>query len=621
MTSATRLLEIDLPIVLAPMGGGPSTVELAAVVSNAGGLGSLAGGYLAPDQLRRQIRDLRSATARPFAVNLFVPTPADPADAEVERALRLLEPYRAELGLPAHPDLTAWAQDFDAQLEVVIAERVPVFSFTFGTLAEDPMQRLREAAALTIGTATNVAEAVALVESGVELVCAQGAEAGGHHGSWLAAAESSLIGTVALVPLVCDAIGVPVIAAGGIMDSRGVAAVLRLGAGAAQMGTAFMLCPEAGTSPAHREAIGRATETDVALTSKVTGRLARGVRNRLMTELEGAEVPPYPVMNALTSEVRRTASARGDSELMSLWCGEGAPLARRPPLRAADLIRVLVGSVPDAAVPASDPEASAAYTHGHHDSVLRSHRWRTAENSASYLLPHLAPGMDLLDVGCGPGTITVDLAARVAPGQTVGTDNAFAAITAAREAVADVPVHFQVSDVMRLDFPDTSFDVVHAHQVLQHLADPIGALVEMARVCRPGGIVAARDSDYAAMTWFPADPGLDAWLALYRQVARANGAEPDAGRRLLDWAVRAGLGDVRASASVWCFASPEDRAWWSGLWAERVTQSSLADRAIELGLATTMDLEHIAAAWRRWAEAATGWFTVLHGEVLATTPA
>lgn len=271
----------------------------------------------------------------------------------------------------------------------------------------------------------------------------------------------------------------------------------------------------------------------------------------------------------------------------------------------------------------------ARYTHGHHDSVLRSHRWRTAANSAAYLVPLLRPGMDVLDVGCGPGTITVELAQLTAPGRTVGIDPAAEVIDGARalgpdpaigQAGEEASVDFRVGDVMSLPFDDGSFDVVHAHQVLQHLVDPVGALRQMARVCRPGGVLAVRDSDYDAMTWYPHDPDLDAWLAMYRKVASANGGEPDAGRYLLHWAHEAGLGDVRSSASAWCFASDNDRAWWGGLWADRVLQSALATRATELGYATHDDLVRMSKAWRRWAAADDGWFAVLHGEILATKP-
>ncbi|MGY1689001.1 methyltransferase domain-containing protein [Geodermatophilus sp. SYSU D01105] len=258
------------------------------------------------------------------------------------------------------------------------------------------------------------------------------------------------------------------------------------------------------------------------------------------------------------------------------------------------------------------------YTHGHADPVLQSHRWRTAENSAPHLLPLLRPGLDLLDVGCGPGTITVDLAQRVAPGRVLAVDVSPAPLDEARELAArrGVPVTFAVGDVYALDAADDSFDVVHAHQVLQHLTDPVAALREMARVCRPGGVVAVRDVDYAAVTWFPADAGLDRWLELYSAVARHNRAEPDAGRRLLAWAHAAGLRDVTASASSWCYASPAEREWWGTSWAGRATASAFAEQAVAYGLATPAGLEEVAAAWLRWAAADDGWLGMLHGELL-----
>ncbi|MGY1723904.1 methyltransferase domain-containing protein [Blastococcus sp. SYSU DS0533] len=258
------------------------------------------------------------------------------------------------------------------------------------------------------------------------------------------------------------------------------------------------------------------------------------------------------------------------------------------------------------------------YTHGHAEPVLQSHRWRTAENSAAHLLPALRPGLDLLDVGCGPGTITADLAARVAPGRVLGLDLSADPLDEARAHAgrAGVEVTFAVGDVYSLDLPDASFDVVHAHQVLQHLTDPVAALREMARVCRPGGLVAVRDVDYAATTWFPADEGLDRWLALYQQVARRNEAEPDAGRRLLSWAHAAGLRDVAATTSSWCFATPAEREWWGRSWAGRATASAFAEQALGYGLATPGELGQIADAWLRWAAADDGWLGMLHGELL-----
>jgi SAM-dependent methyltransferase len=259
----------------------------------------------------------------------------------------------------------------------------------------------------------------------------------------------------------------------------------------------------------------------------------------------------------------------------------------------------------------------ARYTHGHHGSVLRSHRWRTAENSAAYLAPHLSPGMSLLDVGCGPGTITLDLAQLVAPGPVVGVDRSGEVLRDAAALDADgATVAFATAELTGLPFDDGTFDVVHAHQVLQHVEDPVLALAEMARVCRPGGLVAARDGDYAAMTWFPDSPRLRRWLDLYRQVARANRGEPDAGRRLVGWARAAGCRDIVASASAWCFASAAERAFWAQTWAERVTASALAERAVELGLADKAELEEIAAGWRAWSEEPDGCFLVLHGEIL-----
>jgi SAM-dependent methyltransferase len=258
------------------------------------------------------------------------------------------------------------------------------------------------------------------------------------------------------------------------------------------------------------------------------------------------------------------------------------------------------------------------YTHGHAEPVLQSHRRRTAENSAGYLLPHLRPGLDLLDVGCGPGTITVDLARRVAPGRVLGVDVSADPLGEARELAArgGVGVTFAVGDVYALDLPDDAVDVAHAHQVLQHLTDPVAALREMARVCRPGGLLAVRDVDYATVVWHPADPALDRWLELYSALARANGAEPDAGRRLVAWAHAAGLRDLTATASSWCFASPAEREWWGRSWAGRATASAFAEQALAYGLATRDELGELAAAWLRWAAADDGWLAMLHGELL-----
>lgn len=260
---------------------------------------------------------------------------------------------------------------------------------------------------------------------------------------------------------------------------------------------------------------------------------------------------------------------------------------------------------------------SSRYTHGHHESVLRSHLWRTAQNSAAYLLPHLDTGARVLDVGCGPGTITTDFARIVAPGEVVGLDSASEVVDRAT-ATTDLPgnVHFVVGDVYTLGFDDDYFTVVHAHQVLQHLSDPIRALVEMRRVCAPNGLVAARDADFGSIIYFPADPVLEHWRDVYCKLARQNGGEPAGGSHLMNWAHKAGFSDVVATASNWCFSNEADREWWGSLWADRVTKSDLAAQLIESGLADRDELDAIADAWHRWSAHPSAWFAITHGEVI-----
>lgn len=261
------------------------------------------------------------------------------------------------------------------------------------------------------------------------------------------------------------------------------------------------------------------------------------------------------------------------------------------------------------------------YTHGHHESVLRSHSWRTAENSAAYLLPRLFDGAGLLDVGSGPGTITLDLARRVAPGAVVGIDASAQIVEQASALAADNGagnLSFRVGDAYALDIPDASVDIVHAHQLLQHLGDPVRALVEWKRVLKPGGTLAVRDVDYGGTLWSPQSTGLAFWLETYEKVARSNGGEPDAGRRLKGWVRAAGFAKVEASASVWCFASDLEREWWGDSWADRSLKSSFAENAIEIGAADLAGLQRIAQSWRDWAADPDGWLAMPHAEVLAT---
>lgn len=260
------------------------------------------------------------------------------------------------------------------------------------------------------------------------------------------------------------------------------------------------------------------------------------------------------------------------------------------------------------------------YTHGHHESVLRSHTWRTVENSAAYLAPHLREGLDILDLGSGPGTITVDLARRVSPGRVIGVDASSEIVAqanglAASSAVGNV--EFRVGDAYALDFDDDTFDVVHAHQTLQHLQHPVDALRELRRVLRPGGVLAVRDVDYGGVLTAPASDALTRWLELYHAVHAWNGGEPDAGRHLKAWVRDAGFTDVTASGSVWVFASDAEREWWGQSWASRATESQFAVHAIESGHSNAAELQRIADGWLAWAADADGWMLMPHAEIIA----
>jgi len=260
------------------------------------------------------------------------------------------------------------------------------------------------------------------------------------------------------------------------------------------------------------------------------------------------------------------------------------------------------------------------YTHGHHESVLRSHLWRTAENSAGFLLPSLRDDAVVLDVGCGPGNITADLASRVRRGTVIGIDQSADIV---ERASKDYPMQghpnlsFRQGDVFHLDFADATFDVVYVHQVLQHLPDPVAALVEMRRVLSPGGLLAARDADYGGFIWSPADPVLDRWMDLYHRVTASNHADADGGRHLKGWVRAAGFDEMVVTTSNWTYESAEERQWWGGLWADRVVHSDFARQAIEYALATHDELDAMSAAFLRWIDEPDAVFVVPSFEVLA----
>jgi SAM-dependent methyltransferase len=254
---------------------------------------------------------------------------------------------------------------------------------------------------------------------------------------------------------------------------------------------------------------------------------------------------------------------------------------------------------------------TGAYTHGHHGSVLRSHRWRTAANSAEYLLPHLRPGLSLLDVGCGPATITADLARVVGRGAVVGIDPSASVIEGALVEYPELDLR-----VAALDDVDGRFDVVHAHQVVQHVTDPVGFLAAMAARVAPGGVLAVRDGDYPSMIWSPDADALAEWLELYHEVTSHNGANDDAGRHLPAWALAAGITDFTYTTSTWTYTA-DDAPWWADVWAERVVASSFAEQAVAYGLATDADLPRLADGWRAWGAQPGATFTIVHGELLA----
>jgi nitronate monooxygenase len=328
----------ELPIIQAPMAGGPDTPELAAAVSEAGGLGSLGCAYLSPAQITDVAGRVRALTARPFSLNLFVRSEPPPDPDAAPRVAPVLAAFRRELGLPAVPPTPPPVPHFEPQLEAVLTVRPAVVSFTFGVPTREQLAALRGAGILTVGTATTAAEADVLVDAGVDAICAQGAEAGGHRGTFLGPFEDALIGTLPLVRQIVRRTRLPVIAAGGIMDGRGLRAALDLGAVASQLGTAFMTCPEAGTPKPHRLALATATATTV--TRAFSGRPARGIRNRFSDAFASIAAAPFPEQQQLTTDIRRAAAAAGRTDLMQLWAGQGAPLVRS--LAAAELVRTLV---------------------------------------------------------------------------------------------------------------------------------------------------------------------------------------------------------------------------------------------------------------------------------------
>jgi nitronate monooxygenase len=337
-TELTNRLKLVHPIIQAPMAGGGDTPRLVAAVSEAGGLGSIGAAYLTAQQIAETGRTVRSLTSRPFGINLFAPQRASPTPSDARRALDRVAPFYAELGLPPPSPPVPPRDTFLEQVAACLEIGATVFSFTLGTIPDEAVQAMKQRGLFLVGTATTVEEAIALEKLGVDAVVAQGSEAGGHRGSFASDFESSMVGTVALVPQVRDAVRVPVVASGGIMDGRGIAAALALGASAVQLGTAFLACDEAGAVECYKQALAGARDDSTRVTKAFSGRPARGIVNRFMQEVDRdpEAILPFPLQNALTRPLRTAAAMAGRAEFLSLWAGQGTRMARRMP--AAELV-------------------------------------------------------------------------------------------------------------------------------------------------------------------------------------------------------------------------------------------------------------------------------------------
>ncbi len=348
-TVLTRRLGIAHPIFQAPLAGGGDTPALVAAVSEAGALGFIGAAYLSPDDIVEAGRAVRARTEKPFGVNLFAPVAAPAKIDRAQDAIDRVTPFFAALGLapPQPPSLPG--HSFDDQFAAALEAGASIFSFTFGSLPPGMVAAARDRGLLVAGTATTVDEAVALERAGVDAIVLQGSEAGGHRGTFAVPFEAGLVGTIALVPQAADAVSVPVIASGGIMDGRGIAAALALGATAVQMGSAFLMCDESGVPDAYRQAILAAHEDHTRVTRAFSGRPARGIANRFMEVMEAPPdaILPFPYQNALTRPLRRAGAAQGRAEVLSLWAGQGVRLARRH--SAADLVARLASET-DAAI-------------------------------------------------------------------------------------------------------------------------------------------------------------------------------------------------------------------------------------------------------------------------------
>lgn len=351
--SLTNMLSIQYPIIQAPMAGGITTSSLVSSVSNAGGLGMIGAGYLDASGLQSQIREVKSLTDHPFGVNVFILQKAETTEEEIKKAYDLLQPYREELQIQSEVPTFSNTKTFEEQINVIIEEKVPVVSFTFGLPSKEVISMLKEKEITVMGTATTVKEAMMVEELGMDAVVVQGSEAGGHRGHFLREAGESLIGLMSLIPQVTDHVTIPVIAAGGIMDGRGIVAASVLGAKGVQMGTAFVTCKESGAHPLYKEAILHASEDEAVLTKAFSGKEARSIQNQFINEMKQHEshLPPYPIQNTLTSGIRKSAKQVNKPEYMSLWSGQSPRLSKN--ITVEELFQKMISDVAQLRVPLS----------------------------------------------------------------------------------------------------------------------------------------------------------------------------------------------------------------------------------------------------------------------------
>lgn len=341
----TERLGIQFPIIQAPMAGGATTPELVAAISNAGGLGSLAAGYMTPIEIKQAIKKIRELTNKPFAVNLFIPENHSATAEQIQKACNDINQCCVELDIENKPVAAPYAQSFEEQIKIIIEEKIPVFSYTFGLLDATWISQFKRNQTFLIGTATTLAEAKVLEESNIDAIVAQGSEAGAHRGTFLSEAEAALIELSSLITQLAAVIKIPIIAAGGIMNGKAIISAITAGASGVQMGTAFLTCPESGIPDVYKKILLNQQQDNTVLTRVFSGKLARGIRNKFINCMDNKKqnILNYPIQNSLTTAMRKKAKEKNNTDFMSLWAGQAASLCRK--ISATELINILVAEM------------------------------------------------------------------------------------------------------------------------------------------------------------------------------------------------------------------------------------------------------------------------------------